>query len=245
MKSTIKFFSVITGIYRSIMTILFLFGIVFTALVDIDLLMAFLDLLGFTDISIALVKPLIMIAFAILFIVNVIITKHIFNPGEYGQYHLSNFVFGLIFLVINAFFYAGFRNLTTDVIYALFILNGILIINSLLGLIAKSRGLYSSRARSKRNQEDKAKEYIEFEQIPNEVNEETKEENIVVNKVIDQEKEDKKSPKETNIPKDKKMVFESEDINKEESNDKEVIEKKENPTANVDDENIDFVEEEK
>ena len=243
MKDTIKFFSVITGIFRSIMTILFLFGIVFTALLDIDLLVAFLDLLGFTGISLALVKPLIMIGFAILFIVNFIITKHIFKPGEYGQYHLSNFVFGLIFLVITGFIYIGFRNLTTNFIYVFFVLNGILVVNSLLGLIAKSRGLYSSKARSKRNQDLRGKNYIEFEPTANEFKDETIEEDIVANKVIDDHKEDKYTPKETNIPKDEKMIFESGNINKV-SDEKEVIEREGIITDNIDDKDIGYSEEE-
>lgn len=246
MKNTIKFFSVITGIFRSIMTILFLFTIVFVALLDTDLLLAFLDLLGFTGVSSALVKPLIMIGFAILFIVNFIITKHIFNPGEHGQYHLSNFVFALIFLVITGLFYISFfRSLTTNFIYVLFALNGILLINSLLGLIAKSRGLYSSKARSKRNQEAKRKEYIEFEQRPNEFNDQSKEgkeKPVVVNKVTNENKEDSKTPKETNIPKEKKLVFESEYTDKESEGDKEIIKEKE--TSN-DNEKIDYGDEEK
>lgn len=217
MKDTIKFFSIITGIFRSIMTILFLLGVVFTALVDVNLLIAFLDLLGFTGISLALVKPIIILGFILLFIVNFVITRHIFKAANTGEYHLSNFVFALLFLSITIFFYVTFRNLTTNAIYVLFVLNGILVINSLLGLIARTKGIYAIDDNTIiENKTVNNKNYIEFDEnpqiyknnkvkvIPIPLSQKSEEESIKNKKSISE-----KQAKESNIPKDTKVVFES------------------------------------
>ncbi|MDU3211993.1 hypothetical protein [Anaerococcus sp.] len=233
MKDTIKFFSIITGIFRSIMTILFLLGVVFTVLVDVNLLIAFLDLLGFTGISLALVKPIIILGFILLFIVNFVITRHIFKAANTGEYHLSNFVFALLFLSITIFFYVTFRNLTTNAIYVLFVLNGILVINSLLGLIARTKGIYAIDDNTIiENKTVNNKNYIEFDEnpqiyknnkdqtehikrttdnknnkvkvIPIPLSQKSEEESIKNKKSISE-----KQAKESNIPKDTKVVFES------------------------------------
>ena len=216
MKNTIKFFGVITGIFRSIMTILFLLGVAFTALVDSNLLVSFLDLLGFTNLSLALVKPIIILGFILLFIVNFIITRHIFKASDTGEYHLSNFVFGLLFLAITIFFYITFKSLTTSAIYILFALNGILVINSTLGLIAKTKGMYIT---------ENNKNYIEFNESTQidenkKSNKENKTDNIrVVSTSLSKEEKEKEiknknsisqnEADESNVKKETKITFES------------------------------------
>lgn len=229
MKDTIKLFSVITGIFRSIMTILFLLGVVFTVLVDVELLVAFLDLLGFAGVSKALVKPIVIVGLIILFIVNLIITKHVFKAANTGEYHLSNFVFGLLFLAMTAFIYITFRNATTNLIYIFFALNGLLVVNSLLGLIAKTRGSYKSlEDMPVDNKNFKKTNYIEFDSSdslsndltnkdPNPIKkrEENKVPNVKISNITANDRktqdEDFKTnkAKESNIPKDTKIVFES------------------------------------
>lgn len=183
MKDTVKLFSIITGIYRSLVTILFLLGIGFTILVDTSLLISFLDLLGFQGISASIVKPIFILIFALLFIVNFIITRHIYKAGDTGEYHLSNFVFGLLFLALTIFFYITFRNLTTNIIFVIFALNGLLVLNSLLGLIAKTRGLYLKENKYQ-TEANRVNDFIEFDDIAVEKENQTNK-NIEVGTVVE------------------------------------------------------------
>ena len=183
MKDTVKFFSVVTGIFRSLVTILFLLGIGFTILVDSKLLMSFLDLLGFQGISENIVKPILILIFAVLFIINLIITRHIYKSGDYGEYHLSNFVFGLLFLALTAFIYITFKSLTTNLIFVFFALNAILVLNSLLGLIAKARGLYP-KEEIIASQNTRANDYIEFDD-DNAENKITEDKDFYMNNLVD------------------------------------------------------------
>ncbi|WP_296141623.1 hypothetical protein [uncultured Anaerococcus sp.] len=162
MRDTVKLFSLITGFFRTLVTIIFLLGIGFTILVDTNLLMSILDLVGFQGLSAGIVKPAFIIILALLFVVNFIITRHIYKAGDTGEYHLSNFVFALLFLAITAFVYITFRSLTTNLIFVFFALNGLLVLNSLLGLIAKTRGLYQAENTNGNNIAN-PNNYIEFE----------------------------------------------------------------------------------
>lgn len=217
MKDTVKFFSVVTGIFRSLVTILFLLGIGFTVLVDSSLLISFLDLLGFDGVSTSFVKPILILLFALLFIVNFIITRNIYKAGNTGDYHLSNFVFGLLFLALTTFFYITFRNLTTNLIFVIFALNAILVLNSLLGLIARARGLYSNKAVVSENLE-KPSNYIEFvddDDVEKKSIKDTNKINVTTDKK--ERSEEKYKPKERErkvIEKDQKLVFESKDNKK-------------------------------
>lgn len=216
MKDTVKFFSVVTGIFRSLVTILFLLSIGFTVLVDSSLLISFLDLLGFDGVSTSFVKPILILLFALLFIVNFIITRNIYKAGNTGDYHLSNFVFGLLFLALTTFFYITFRNLTTNLIFVIFALNTILVLNSLLGLIARARGLYSNKAEASENLE-KSSNYIEF--VDDDVEKKSIKDTNKINVTTDKKEklEEKDKPKERErkvIEKDQKLVFESKDNKK-------------------------------
>ena len=216
MKDTVKFFSVVTGIFRSLVTILFLLGIGFTVLVDSSLLISFLDLLGFDGVSTSFVKPILILLFALLFIVNFIITRNIYKAGNTGDYHLSNFVFGLLFLALTTFFYITFRNLTTNLIFVIFALNVILVLNSLLGLVARARGLYSNKAEASENLEKPSK-YIEFvdDDVEKKSIKDTNKINVTADKKERSEEKDKPKEKEHKvIEKDQKLVFESKDNKK-------------------------------
>ena len=141
MKKLIKFISTITGLFRSLVTILFLLAIAFTILVDINLLYASFDMIGFNFIPKALIKASLIMVFAIFFILNIIITRHIFKAADTGKFHLSNLLFALIFLALDGFIFISLRNEQKFFIYVFFALNGLIVINSIFGLIAKARGL--------------------------------------------------------------------------------------------------------
>ena len=162
MKEFINFISKITGIARSVVTILFLLGIFFTGLVSANLLLAFVDMLGFTGISEAIIKPIFFIISGLMFIINLVITRNIFRAGKSGQYHLSNLVFALLFLALDAFMLVALRNEQSPLIYILLVVNGLIVINSILGLIARGRGLYVEENQIQTG-EAKEADYIEFD----------------------------------------------------------------------------------
>ncbi|WP_262122980.1 hypothetical protein [Anaerococcus sp. Marseille-Q5996] len=231
MRDTVKFFSVITGFFRSLVTIMFLLGIAFTVLVDTNLLMSFLDLLGFQEIAAGIVKPVFIIIFALLFVVNFIITRHIYKAGITGDYHLSNFVFGLLFLAITGFVFVTFRSFTTNLIFVFFALNGLLVLNSMLGLIAKARGQYPASEAMTANIEN-PNDFIEFEDSDN--NEQILESKAIgINDVVENTgeikviKDNKDKQKIVDRPAEDKKESQSEDVKKTIDNSKEKKQEKE------------------
>lgn len=161
MKDFIKFFSIITGLFRSIISILLLFSIGFVIFVDNHLFLATIDLLGINNISSAIIKPLALGVFILAFVINTAIARSIFKAGENGKGHLANVFFGLIFLACDAFLYLYLRD---KLLYILIGFNGLLVLNSLIGLIAKVRGTYNTEIPEKKT------EYIEVKTGSNDSN---------------------------------------------------------------------------
>lgn len=139
MKDLIKFFSIITGLFRSIISILLFFAVGFIVFVDNNLYLAAFDLIGITSIARSILKPLSLILALIAFIINTIVARNIFKAGENGKSHPSNIFFALIFLAIDGFLLITFRE---KLLFILVGFNGLLLLNSLLGLISKVRGIY-------------------------------------------------------------------------------------------------------
>lgn len=161
MKDFIKFFSIITGLFRSIISILLLFSIGFVIFVDNHLFLATIDLLGINNISSAIIKPLALGILILAFVINTVIARSIFKAGENGKGHLANVFFGLIFLACDAFLYLYLRD---KLLYILIGFNGLLVLNSLIGLIAKVRGTYNTEIPEKKT------EYIEVKTGSNDSN---------------------------------------------------------------------------
>lgn len=153
MKDFINFFSIITGLFRSIISILLLFLIGFVVFVDTGLLLSTFDLIGLNNISAGLIKPLNLVALLIAFLANTAISKNIFKAGKTGDGHLGNVFFGLIFLAIDIILYLYFRE---KLLLILLGFNGLIVINSLIGLIANLKGTYKTEEKP-----EKKTEYIE------------------------------------------------------------------------------------
>lgn len=152
MKDFIKFFSIITGLFRSVISILLLLSIGFVIFVDNNLFLATFDLLGINNISAVALKPIALGILIVAFVINTVITRSIFKAGENGKSHLANVFFGLLFLATDSFLYLYFRE---KLLYILIGFNGLLVLNSLIGLIAKFKGVYNT------NIPEKKTEYIE------------------------------------------------------------------------------------
>ena len=79
MKDFIKFFSIITGLFRSTVSILLLFAIGFVVFVDNNLLIAFVDILGVNNISRGLLKPICLFVIILAFVINTTAARNIFK----------------------------------------------------------------------------------------------------------------------------------------------------------------------
>ena len=139
MKDFIKFFSIITGLFRSTVSILLLFAIGFVVFVDNNLLIAFVDILGVNNISRGLLKPICLFVIILAFVINTTAARNIFKAGNDGKNHMSNIFFALIFIALDLAILLLFRERLALILLAL---NGILLINSLIGLGGKFKGIY-------------------------------------------------------------------------------------------------------
>ena len=197
MKDFIKFFSIITGLFRSVISILLLLSIGFVIFVDNNLFLATFDLLGINNISAVALKPIALGILIVAFVINTVITRSIFKAGENGKSHLANVFFGLLFLATDSFLYLYFRE---KLLYILIGFNGLLVLNSLIGLIAKFKGVYNT------NIPEKKTEYIE---VKTETNDSDKNNNPIKLDFKDNKDEDVKILEKDNTEIDGKTVIRS------------------------------------
>ena len=148
MKKTIRFLTIIGGLFRSIITILFLFASIFTAFVDKNLLAGFLDIVGFSKISLGFVKPLAIIFLLLGFILNFKVSRNIFLSGKTGKKNLSNIFFSVFFIVADLLILLFIRE---KLVYIPIALNTLVILTSIMGLSAKAKGLYGQSFKPKKS----------------------------------------------------------------------------------------------
>lgn len=139
MKSISNFFNTIAGIFRILVTMAFLWGLVFTLFVDRNLLTSFYDLLGFDAIAPEIIKMITTLIFAFAFFINQLVARRIFKSNKTGQYHMFNMIFGFIFLLLDIGIYFFTRD---SLMLYIFAFSLILILGSMFGLGAKAKGLY-------------------------------------------------------------------------------------------------------
>lgn len=162
MKFISKLFNTLAGIFRILVTIAFLWGMVFTLFVNRNLLTSFYDLLGFDSIAPEIIKMLTAIIFAFAFFINFLVSKRIFKANKTGSYHMFNMVFGFIFLCIDLGIYFFTRE---KILIYVFGFSGLLILGSMFGLGAKARGLYPSQDLAPETKEETKEEEIKEEKI--------------------------------------------------------------------------------
>lgn len=156
MKKTTRFLTIIGGLFRSVVTILFLFAGIFAAFVDKSLLKGFLDLLGFSNISLGFVKPIAIVFLVIGFLINFRVARNIFYAGKTGDKNLSNIFFSVLFIVIDLLVLLFIRE---KLVYVPIAINVLVILASIFGLAAKSKGLYGQTFKEKgpKNRKGKAR----------------------------------------------------------------------------------------
>ena len=186
MKKTTRILTIIGGLFRSVVTILFLFAGIFAAFVDKSLLKGFLDLLGFSNISLGFVKPIAIVFLVIGFLINFRVARNIFYAGKTGEKNLSNIFFSVLFIVIDLLVLLFIRE---KLVYIPIAINILVILASILGLAAKSKGLYGQtfkeKGPKKRRGKAKRKENLKKTDTPTEENKEKAE--IENEKMIDED----------------------------------------------------------
>lgn len=194
MKTTTRLLTFIGGLFRSVITILFLFATIFTGFVDKKLLAGFLDIVGFSPISLGFVKPIAIIILISAFFLNFKVTRNIFQSGKTGEKFLSNIFFACFFIMIDLLILLFIRE---RLIYIPLILNALIILASIIGIYNKSRGAYHSRnsKKEKKKSQDPSRE-------------KTKEKKININKAPKLRKIEATSEKNTLAnSEDKPMVY--------------------------------------
>lgn len=140
MKKTTRFLTSLSGIFRSIITILFAFAAIFAGFVDKKLLASFLDIIGLSGISLGFAKPFALIVLIALFLLNLQITRNIFNSGKFGVKIISNIFFAGLFVIVDLLILFFIRE---RLILIPLVLNVIIILSQIMAMATKHKGYYN------------------------------------------------------------------------------------------------------
>lgn len=155
MKKTTRFLTSISGIFRLIITILFAFAAIFAGFVDRKFLASFLDIIGLSSISLGFAKPFALIVLISLFLLNLQITRNIFNSGKFGVNIISNIFFATLFVIIDLLILFFVRERLILIPLAL---NVLIILSQIMAMATKGKGYYNIEERSKETKNIKKKD---------------------------------------------------------------------------------------
>ena len=177
MKKISKFFLGLASIYYLFISLaLFLAGL-FSLLVNRNYVFAIFDLLGFSNISLEIIKPILFVMLFLLFILITSVDRKIFKSIKFGEYFLFNIFTGFFFIFISIIGHVFFRDKIFIVSY---LFNIFLIIGSMIGLREKSKVYYDEENSNEINVDDNKT----FEKINEDVKEiEISDENSKENKI--------------------------------------------------------------
>lgn len=227
MKKTTIFLTTISGIFRSIITILFAFAAIFAGFVDKKLLASFLDIIGLSNISLGFAKPFALIVLISLFLLNLQITRNIFNSGKFGVKIISNIFFASLFVVIDLLILFFVRERL--ILIPLF-LNVLIILSQIMAMATKGKGYYNIQGQSKNPTKIiKNKGVIKEKDLEEISNQDIKKENALANNKVYSldfaSKKEDKARKEDQKEETNAIDPEENKENLEELEDKEALEK--------------------
>lgn len=146
MKTLTKFLSKTAGLFRSIITILFLLATIFTGFADKKSLASLLDIVNFNNIPLNFIKPFAIFALLLIFIFNFIVTRNIFRQAKTGEKAIVNLFFGLLFIAIDIFIYVFL--LRESLVFLLMLLNALVVISAIFTIIGRSKGVFEDYSES-------------------------------------------------------------------------------------------------
>ena len=198
MKKISKFFLNLGAIYYLFLSLALFLASLFSMFVDGKYVFAIFDLLGFSNISLSIIKPILFVMLFLLFILIASIDRKIFKSIKNGEYFLFNIFTGFFFMFLSIIGHVFLRDKIFIIAY---FFNIILIIGSMLALKEKSNVYYEK--------ENSSEDIVSFHDLENQ-------ENIDEKIVDDKNIEDVKSNNDE-VVKIEKTSDESKDIEDESS----------------------------
>lgn len=136
MKKISKFFLKLSSIYYLFISLgLFLISL-FSLFVDRKYVFAIFDLLGFSNITLEIIKPISFVMLFLLFIIFTYISKKIFDSINKEQNYLFNIFSGFFFIFVSIIGHLFIRD---NIFIISYIFNVFLIIGSMLALREKNK----------------------------------------------------------------------------------------------------------
>ena len=151
MKKISKFFLGLASIYYLFISLALFLASLFSLLVNRNYVFAIFDLLGFSNISLEIIKPILFVMLFLLFILISSVDKKIFKSIKFGEYFLFNIFTGFFFIFISIIGHVFFRDKIFVVSYLFDIF---LIIGSMIGLREKSKVYYDEENSNEINLDD-------------------------------------------------------------------------------------------
>lgn len=177
MKKISKFFLGLASIYYLFISLALFLASLFSLLVNRNYVFAIFDLLGFSNISLDIIKPILFVMLFLLFILISSVDRKIFKSIKFEQYFLFNIFTGFFFIFISIIGHVFFRNKIFIVSY---IFNILLIIGSMIGLREKSKAYYDEKNSNEINVNDnKTFEKINEDEKEIEISDENSKENKI------------------------------------------------------------------
>lgn len=152
MKKISKFFLGLASIYYLFISLALFLASLFSLLVNRNYVFAIFDLLGFSNISLEIIKPILFVMLFLLFILISTVDRKIFKSIKFGEYFLFNIFTGFFFIFISIIGHVFFRDKIFIVSY---LFNIFLIIGSMIGLREKSKVYYDKEYSNEINVDDK------------------------------------------------------------------------------------------
>ncbi|EGC83145.1 hypothetical protein [Anaerococcus hydrogenalis] len=154
MKKISKFFLRLASIYYLFISLgLFLISL-FSLFVDRKYVFAIFDLLGFSNISLEIIKPISFVMLFLIFLIISNITFKIFKSIKYKENYLFDIFTGFFFIFVSVIGHVLIRDRIFIIAY---VFNFILIVGAMLALKEKSDTYYDNE-----EDENKEDEYITF-----------------------------------------------------------------------------------
>ena len=151
MKKISKFFLGLASIYYLFISLALFLASLFSLLVNRNYVFAIFDLLGFSNISLEIIKPILFVMLFLLFILITSVDRKIFKSIKFGEYFLFNIFTGFFFIFISIIGHVFFRDKIFIVSY---LFNIFLIIGSVIGLREKSKVYYDEENSNEINLDD-------------------------------------------------------------------------------------------
>lgn len=170
MKKISKFFLKLASIYYLFISLGLFFISLFSLFVDRKYVFAIFDLLGFSNITLEIIKPISFVMLFLLFIIFTYISKKIFDSINKEQNYLFNIFSGFFFIFVSVIGHLFIRD---NIFIISYIFNVFLIIGSMLALREKNKFYVNDEI-----EQSNDVKYISYNEVNNDKKVENKKEKL-------------------------------------------------------------------